>query len=218
MAKKKYSSKRPGYQACGKMVWGDAQKALKLAQRLKKLVNVEYKTRETAQTALNVIDGIGSHIFLCGIQRGLTTNDRDGSQVKATSIQLKYTISQHASATLTSFRVLLVIDKQTNQAVFTTADLLQNVTNIQSVVSFRNLDNMHRFNVIYDKVHVLSSNGSHMQQGYFAKSLQLLLRYDADAGTIADLTQNSITMVVISNEPTNTPTMSAAIRIKFVDN
>lgn len=218
--KKSYrrKSKRPGYRRCGTMVISDAQKALAMAKYLKGIVNVEFKTRDTAQTALFVPDGVGLVIQLSGIAQGSSTNSRDGAQVKCVSVSLEYTVFMDESATATSFRIMLVLDKQTNQAIYAVDDLLDNVANIQSVISPRNLDNKDRFSVLYDKRHVLSSNGSKMQQGSFYKATQIKLRYDGTGATIADLTQNSLSLVVISSEATNTPTLSAQFRLRYVDN
>ncbi len=52
--RKKYS--RPGYGACGKMVYGDAQKALAMAKSVKRLINVEIKNHDLQLTGTLLSD------------------------------------------------------------------------------------------------------------------------------------------------------------------
>ncbi len=218
--KKKYTRKshRPGYVACGRMVASDAQKALAMAKYLKGIVNVEFKHLDNAQTNLTMPATVGTIVQLTNVVLGDTSITRDGSNIKIVSIYLEYDITQHVTATATACRVMFVHDRQTNQAIFTTADLLHDVTAIDVINSPRNLDNTSRFQVLYDKKHYLSDTNNLITSGKFHKKVQFKLRYDANAGTIADLTQSSLALVVFSNEATNAPTFHGFIRLRYVDN
>ncbi len=214
--KKNYS--RPGYRACGKMVYSDASKALAMVKSVKRLLNVEVKNHDVQLTELNI--GQGSGITqLSNIASGDTTNTRDGAQIKMVGYELNYSIAQDASATTaTFFRIMLVIDKQTNQAIYTNTVLLEDTTADDIIISPRNLDNMRRFTILYDRVHTLSkggSNGVHVKK-YFKKDL--VIRYDASTPSIADLTENSVSLLVCSSEATNTPVFTFFGRLRYVDN
>ncbi len=208
---------RPGYIKCGKMVLTDAQRALAMAKYLKGIVNVEYKIMNTQNTgtAITVTPIITA---ITNLQQGDTNTTRDGSNVKVVSLYWRYILLQHASATSTFVRCMVVVDKQTNETIFEIGDLLSDVTAGDGIVSPRQLDHMARFSVLYDKVHALSATGQTNSYHNFYKKMQLKLRYDANAGTIADLTMSSIALVFISNEATNTPTITSFVRCRFVDN
>lgn len=215
---KRYNKyKRPGYKACGRMVYGDAKKALVIAKGVRRLLNVEVKNFDT-QATLAVINTTPIITQLTNIDRGDTTNSRDGSQCKMVGIEFHYSCLVNASAaSRTQIRVMLVVDKQTNQAVYVINDLIADITASDNVISPRNLDNKHRFSILYDRTHVLSAaSPSVIVRKYIKKDL--LLRYDDTGNGIADLTQNSLSLVRMSNEATNTPAISHFMRVRFVDN
>lgn len=217
MSSKKSTYKRPGYRSCGKMVYSDAKKALALARATRRLLNIEVKNHDVQQNLITLTSA-PVIIQLSNIPQGDTTISRDGNQCKMSGLQMDYIITQHASAITTHVRVLLVLDKQTNQAVYTNTDLLQDVTIRDNLVSPRNLDNMKRFTVLYDKTHVLTSGGvrSVSVRRYFRK--EVLLRFDASTPSIADLTQNSISFMQFADEATNLPTIVSCHRLRFIDN
>lgn len=213
---KSYSNARPGYKRCGKMVLSDAAKALALARHIKKLVNVEIKNHDVQLASVAITD-TPLITQLSNIAQGDTTNTRDGAQAKMLGVNVNYILTRSTNAEATAVRVMLVIDKQTNQAIYTAADLLEDVTSIDNVVSPRNLDNLHRFQILYDKVHVLTTNTTQIVvRKYFTK--QLLLRYDGSTPSIADLTQNSLSILLVATQVTNDPSIAAFFRVRFVDN
>ncbi len=206
--------RRPGrmaiYKGAGQQLWRDVKS-------IKRLMNVEFKFIDSQNTSQAV--ATTPLIFeLSNIAQGDTTITRDGSQIKCLSIQLSYVLSLHASATFSFVRVLLIKDKQTNQVVYTGADVLDDVTVADSIVSPYNRDNRKRFTILHDRVHQLNSTEKHT--AYFGKkfSQDQIIRYDANAGTIADLTQSSYSLMVVTNEVTNTPLITSFVRLNFVDN
>ena len=87
---------------------------------------------------------------MCPIPLGDGPSARIGRQVTLTSVQLDYTFDIHHTETNVIYlRVCLVIDKQCNGAAAAWLDIFSQT----SVLSYRNLDNVDRFVVIYDKVH-----------------------------------------------------------------
>lgn len=223
MAYKSYKRKpkskrmRPGYISCGKMVWGDAKKALVMAQGLKRLVNVEVKNFDVQQTqiAVTVTPVI---IQLSNIPQGDTTITRDGAQCKILSMEFNVFITRDASATGTAIRLLLICDKQTNQAIYTTGDVLEDITGQDSIVSPLNLDNKFRFNIIWDSVINVSEGSSSQKTVRKVFHMNKILRFDASTPSIADLTSNSLSLLQVSNEGANPPLITMFSRLRFVDN
>ncbi len=214
---KKKSNGRPGYVSCGKMVYSDASKALAMAKYLKSVVNVEYKNFDT-QTLASAIGQTPAIVQLSNIPQGDTTITRDGASVKIVSLRFAYFVEAHASATNTVLRVMLVCDKQTNQAIYIAGDLLEDVTANDAIISPRNLNNSRRFRVLYDRVHTFSNTGK--QMAYYSKNikLQLKIRFDGSTPSIADLTENSLSSMFVSNHASNTPSVSHSVRLRYVDN
>ncbi len=208
---------RPGYVRCGKMVISDASKALALAKYLKGIVNVEFKNHDTSATLASRGSTIAI-ISLTSIAQGDSTNQRDGAQCKITSIRFRYTITQDPTAVATQVRVMVVLDKQTNQAIYTGGDLLADVTVNDAVIAPRNLDNMRRFQVLMDRTHSFSESGTLTSTHSFIKKVNIMLRFDNAAAAITSMTENSLSLLFVSNEATNTPTVTHHSRLRFVDN
>ncbi len=208
---------RPGYYRCGKMVYGDAAKALRMAKYVKGLVNVEFKRihHENTNGAITVTPII---VTLTSTFQGDTSAHRDGNSVRFVSIELAYHIVQHASATDTAVRVLLVKDNQTNETEFSAGDVLHDVSSSDGIISSRQQDHLKRFNILYDKVHLLNSAGSAQAYAKTRKKLNLTVQYDGNAGTVADQTEKSLHLLYFANESTNTPTITYMATLRFIDN
>lgn len=194
-----------------------ASKALAVAYGIKKLMNVEFKFHDV-QNTVTAITRTPNIIQLTNIPQGDTSESRDGAQIKITRLTIKYIISGSPSSVFTWVRVMLVHDKQTNQAIYTDSDLLQDVSAFDSLVSANNLDNKYRFRVLYNKVHRFSNVGNNSSYSEIMKDLDMRIRFDNSTSTIADLTSSSLSLVFISNEDTNSPLLTLFSRIRYVDN
>ena len=113
---------------------------------------------------------------------------------------------------------MLILDRQTNQAIYLPDDLLLDTSVNDGIVSPRNLDNGHRFKVLYDKTHSYSKMGRNNSVHSVFKKLQLKIRFDNQAGAITSLTQNSLTLFVVSDEASNAPSITHSCRVRYVDN
>ncbi len=219
MPYKKYPKKvyrRPGYKACGKMVYGDASRALAVAKGLRRLLNVEIKNFDT-QSTVQAINQTPTIQQLSNIPQGDGTSARDGAQCKVIGVELNYTLSHNAAGGGNLIRIMLVLDKQTNQAIYAASDLLEDVTGNDNLVSPRNLNNKHRFSVIHDRLHMMSAATPVVHFRKFIKR-DILLRFDDSTPSIADLTQNSISLLQVGNNTSNLPTLTSFIRLRYVDN
>ncbi len=227
MPYKKRYKKRRGKNLLGsynKYVSAASKTALLAMQvyKLKSLINVEQKFFDVSSASTAIPDGVGTIVQLTNIGQGDTDITRDGSQIKLTSWSFKAIITSNTSAadTGTSVAVFLIEDKQTNGAIYTTADLLASVTNVLSVVSSLNLDNKFRFKIHKRWILDVNLAGKARRTLQFYKKFgnDMKLRFDANSPAITDLTSKSLSLLFISNEATNTPTITFFNRLRFVDN
>ncbi len=194
-----------------------AQKALALAKRnRRKIAKVEIKNFDTK---LNVadMDVLPTIVQLTNIAQGNTTITRDGAQCTVIGIDFRYFVRINTIAVASIVRVMLVLDRQTNQLVYGIADLMEDSSIRDNIVSPMNLDNNRRFQILYDRVHSLSINGV---RGAFVRKFikkDIVLRYDASTPAIADLTQNSLSLVHMSDEIANFPVLTTSVRLRFLD-
>ena len=139
-------------------------------------------------------------------------------QLKNTSLRFGFTLKGNASATRTAVRLMLVHDKQTNGAQATATQVLQDSTPIDAIISAYNIDNVSRFNILYDKVFMLDPSYIPAITRVVHKKLNLKVRYDANAGDVTDLSQDSIFLIMVGDQVTNDPTISHQIRLRYLDN
>lgn len=199
-----------------------APQVVKELYALKRLINPEFKIIDTSSLALTIPDGVGTIVQLTNLSQGNTNITRVGNGIKIASIYAKAIFCINASATVTQIRYMLVQDKQVNGAIFATADLIESVTDVRSVISPRNIDNTKRFRILHDKLIILNPNISAVVSTCryikIYKKLDMHVRYDGNAGDITDLTQSGLFMVFIGNQPTNAPTVNLDVRVRFLDN
>lgn len=218
--KKKYNKKYSRMRKYGRYARTGLQvanTALSVALKTKKLLNVEHKFLDLSLNSQSVsATGLGNNIV--NMAQGDTASTRTGDQIKVTSIQFKYYLNINASATVSTVRVILVLDRQANGAGINLSQLLQDTTAGLMLMSPLNLDNKYRFKIMYNRIHQMSINGNRAVRGQYFKKHQIKIRYGSNAGTIADLTSRNLILFFISDEATNQPLVDCFLRVRFVDN
>lgn len=194
-----------------------ARTAFSMAKKALMALNVEYKCFDV-QVTNGPCTTTPAIVQLTNIPQGDTAITRDGNQIKITRNLLRYSISGNSSAADQLIRVMLVLDQQTNQAIYSAADLLQDVSAFDSILSPLNLDNKFRFHVLYDKVHRLTSGANNSVYVNKMFNLQQRIRFDNSTPSIADLTSQSLSFLCVSNQATGSLTVTLFNRIRFVDN
>lgn len=190
--------------------------------KLKRMINVEQKFFDVTSASTAIPDGVGTIIQLTNIPQGDTDETRDGAQVKLMSWSFKaiITVDVLTAVNGNTITVMLVEDKQTNQAIYTTATLMASTANQLGVISSLNLDNKFRFK-IHKRwiVQVNTSSGPRRVLKFYKKfGNSTFLRFDASTPAIADLTSRSLSLLVISDATTNEPAISFFNRLRYVDN
>lgn len=214
MFKKKYSrkSKRPRrsrfgvYRAAGRQLWRDVM-------WLKSVVNVERKYSDI--TFNNTVSDTENFQLLNGLTTGTSATTRNGQSIKIVSTFIRFYITMNASATTTQVRLFLFKDLQPNGAIPTSGQLLQDNSNILSplLVAYG-----RRFKIFMDKLFRLDTNKLNIEFKKFFKHKFHTEYNTGTAGTIADITKNSLYVMMVSDQATNTPTVQFWSRIRFIDN
>ncbi len=180
------------------------------------LLNVEYKFLDTIDSNV-LVTTAGAIIPITNIPQGDTSVSRDGAQVKIT--RFNFSAFVQLQSTLVCYRIMIIQDMQTNGALFSLSDLLQDIGASANIVSHNNLDNKFRFKVLYDNKFGLSDSSSQLKKISFNKDLDMRVRYDGTVGDITDLTSNSLSLVFISTGTgLNAPIINYSARIRYVDN
>ncbi len=150
-----------------------------------------------------------------GTQTGDDVTNRTGRSVKFENVDLRFILTNNATAVNTFTRVMIIQDTQPNAAIFAIGDLITATT----VVAPYNTNNQYRFVIVFDEVYCLSTAGPSNISQVIRRAINFHTEYNSNnAGTVADITTNSLYLVVFSDQATNTPTFQGNIRAWFVDN
>lgn len=193
-----------------------AQKAWKGVKYIKSLVNVEKKHHDVLVDS--AISATGSITNLVQIAQGDTDQTRSGNSILGQTEYIQFAVNQHASATNTFFRLMVVRD---NQQISDTApaigDILDSTFSSQYVVApLNNEFGIGRFSVLCDKRFALSANGSTSRIDKIFIPVRKHVRYNGSA--TSDIQKGGLYLLLVSNEATNTPTFEAVCRFAFTDN
>lgn len=197
---------------------GDAydlgRRALKGVQYLKQLINIETKYSDNTNSL--ACSSSGSATQITAIAQGLTGTDRIGVSIKLQSISFHYTITKHASATNTLYRVILARDNDLTTVNPTIAKILATTTSGYAHLSPYNWLSVQgqRFGVLYDSSGVLDSNTITTNQVVETRH-NGHIKYSGPAA--ADAAEGNVFLFLISNEATNTPTLTFVCRTLFTD-
>lgn len=190
-----------------------ALKAFKGVKKIKKLINVEKKFVDSADT--NPISSTGSiGLPIAGyIAQGDGIGQRDGNSVLGQSLYIQHQFKMHASAVDTIVRCIIFVDKQ---LVADTAPTSTPLLDSDDVEALYNYVNRPRFQILSDRRFVLND----------AKSTSLFVNYTIPYnkhitwnGTAAtDYQKGQVWMLLISTEATNTVTNDTRTRFTYTDN
>lgn len=172
----------------------------KLVARVKRLEKktsgIELKYRDT-ESGAQIPAVAGAFFLLNGIAQGDDHDDRNGDSVTMSSIQLRLLATGFPANDKNQLRVMIVQDKQPNEAIFTIADLLSRVATLENIGSYLNLNNVHRFRIISNTYITIDDDGQSSCVHSIYKKLNFKTRYSGAAGNIADINTNSLYAFVI---------------------
>lgn len=194
-----------------------ATKALKSIGFIKGMINCEKRYFDTG-VSVAAVNYTGAINLVSGVTAGDDVNQRSGNSILARSLYVNY----DATVNLTSgggasqiLRKIIFMDCDNQGVTPTTSDVLQTVGTTNAVNSPLNVDNVKRFRILYDKKHVLNGQGTERIQ---VKKYIPLYKHMRFSGTGANILENAIYELNISDVNVNDPTVQSYYRLGFYDN
>ena len=136
---------------------------------------------------------------------------------------MRITTSVTATAVSDMHRIVVYWDKQCNGAAATAAQLFDSNGNT-NITAFRNLENVGRFRILYDKVHTMSSLGEvagtaipRVKQFNMYKKVNIPLDFSGATGAIAEIRSNNVGVLVFSQNTAANVVMSYIARVRYTD-
>lgn len=190
----------------------EAKQALDLAKKVARMVNVEYK-RDIASYN-STITNTGVIEVLCNPAEGDTFNSRDGISVKPIRTSGRIFLLINPSATSSVVRFVLFRGKNENRVTYTTSDVLHTASGL----TFQNpKDYQERFRtkVLYDRTYNLDSASRRSMVLNWNFKMYGHIQFGNNS---TEIENGGIYLLMITNEPTNVPTVQYTLQTTFTDN
>jgi len=117
-------------------------------------------------------------------------------------------------------RVIVYVDKQANGAAAAITDIVKTA----ALASFRNMDQVDRFDILMDKVFKIGSGGTnalHTDEGkkYWKinKKCNYPVHFSSTTGAITELKSNNIGILYLADVANVNAAVASVCRVKFVD-
>lgn len=204
----------------GKIYGSAATQLASDVRYLYSMLNVEDKYVDASATAI-ASSTTATFSLLNPLSLGNTANTRMGNSVKFLKLTFSFYCSVSSVAVTSIERILIVLDTQTNGAIFTIADLLQNTAAAYAVISPRVPENVERYRVLLDKSYALVYTGENaLVIGAVDIEMSRHAKYysGSNTGLVADYETSSIYLIHICNQAVNTNTITWFSRCYYVDN
>lgn len=188
-----------------------AYKAFKGVKYIKGLVNAEMHHYDNTVSGLP-ISSTGSVALLNPISIGDNNSERNGNSILSKYLFGRLEFAKNPSSTQTFIRIIIFNDKQqigdTPPAV---TDVLSSASTLSPLNSFQS----GRFKILKDMKISLDVNKT-ISSYKISVRLPFHSKYNGTTGL--DIQKNGLYILMISNEPTNTPSYSYDLRYSFYDN
>lgn len=207
-------SKRIPYARMVKQVYGDVMPFIKMA---KGVLNTENKYIDTA-IATSVSSSI-STTYLNLMAQGNTASTRLGDTVKFDFLHYHLVITISAAATVSTLRIFILRDQESNGTNFSYSGSANSYANAGTPYAMTNFQVEQRYYTYLDELVVVDSAGPQGLVLRGSKRLGTHTNYGlGNAGTQADISNNTFILAMISNESTNNVNVNGYFRMLFVDN
>ncbi len=176
-----------------------------------------------SDTLIDDVTTNGSIFLLNGIGAGTTNFSRIGKRLAMRSLYLQLSFNKDilAPSKTDYVRLMVLLDRQTNQALPSVSDVLQlpgSPTPLADMLSPNNLNNARRFVTLYETRMALHKD--FMEGRLLRKYIRLnqTVMYDNSGSAIADMKTNSLILIVVGSVATGSavPEFSGTIRLRFV--
>lgn len=171
---------------------------------------------DTISSTLGLID-TGDQLNL--IPQGVTESTRVGRKAFLKSIQIQAIYQFSGSVGQGgAFYMYLILDKQCNGAIATTADVF---TGTNAASTLRELSNSSRFWVMKRWVHIIDpkvASGDVTKNISFYKKLNIPIEYNSTTGAIGEICCNNLFLMAgSSNAGAAVTTLVGTARLRFTD-
>lgn len=200
-----------------------AGNALKMANFVRSIVNVEYKWNDTIVIPTR-ISWLGYRLpIMQAINLGTGPNDRNGDSIKYTSLQVKYTITAgdfSGNPTGTIVRFIIVQGQKENDETPQLDDIYDVTGSPALVNSLRKISTDQNWKIVYDKKYVVVND---TERELVTEDLYLEFdhhcKYVTGDQTAAD---GGLYMFVMSDKDPSSdnerPEFTCSTRLRYIDN
>jgi len=164
----------------------------------------------------------GLTVALNTVGRGTAPNERIGRNFTLRTLQYKFKILKDLGADEFTYRVVIVLDHQANGELPTKEDIwLTPGPGPSAWHSPRNLENISRFEFLWDKTYTLNAFTGNQSKtstadSYYKKiTIKTEMSGTAGPSTITDIKDNSITMWACLSTPSFAARTTGTFRIRF---
>lgn len=214
--KRKYGkvSTRIPYWNIGAQIFNDVK-------RLKSLINVEFK-RYDSDTGyiIPVTVATAAPSLLTTIAQGDGVSSRDGNSIRLKSILMRMNVYRALNAgpgtprAMTRFRCILFQGIYNNNALPSTADILQTPTQFHSPL---NADESTGYRILHDKIYQVTADKPSVNPKWYLR-LNHHAKYSGTSAAISDTTSGQLFFLVFVDDATNGDAITVNTRIRFIDN
>jgi len=183
---------------------------------VRKLINIETKNLDF-DTANQSISTTTTITYASGIAQGTSSAGRIGDSIKVQNLQFLGRVVVNSSATFSCIRILLIRDMECAGAAPAASDIFETVSGTVTNRSPLNWTNRKRFSVLYDNFLTLDTATAYSQPIRFTDPLNKHINYRGTGSTVASAAEGSLFWVFVSDEATNTPTVSTYLQLQFTD-
>lgn len=195
------------------MTWGAkagsmAYSALKIAKRLKDMVNTEYKYSDVTDTASPTWTGY--YALLNNISQGITDSTRVGDSCKLQNLTLRGSVTRNG--TDAHMRVMVIWDKQNKASA--ASSILETTGTALATLSPKKYDTRFQTRVLKDfRLHVTTD--SPIKEFNMVIPINQHCQFDAASNTIDT---GALRILLISDLGASVPIVAYYSRLTFTDN
>ena len=198
-----------------------ANKALKVAYGVKKLLNVEYKYFDDYVT--NAAPTSATIYNLSEIPQGDGVTSRDGNQVKCVSIQFQMYLRNNTQSTRSClYRVILFQVFSQDDTAPDWSDPEVGLLDFATIIAYRNLDGSarNRYKILKDWKVILEKDAERGDKKIYRYYKKTNFRMRFGSSSTGQPRKNSLYLLVIPQSVVGGyyPTMDYNIRLRYLDN
>lgn len=188
-----------------------AKKALQGVWYLKGLVNSEMLHNQSIGSTTT--PNTGTMTLLNGMAQNDTSSGRTGNSILMRNVHLRLGFEQHASATLTTYRVILLWDtQQTADTAPAVTDVLESASPYSPLATA----NAGRFKILKSWFFTTDDNKTQTKLIECYKQFRVHTRYNGTANT--DIQKMGLYLLTIADQATNVPTFRYSWKVGYHDN